>query len=375
MSTAAPSSDPLPRGGPQTLALPSPWRIALLVAALICGVILVRNVVAEAHQVIGWAIASAVTALLLAPVIRLLDRHLPRVVAIVLTFVFVIALSVTVVWAYNASVLDQVAQIRESAPAIAADIEARDDRIGEIARDVGLAEQVDELTERLEESTGTTSDAIRTAAMSAPPYFVSMILTIFLLLFGRRLVDGAMRQLPDRHRGRVEPALHEAGRRTQGYVWGSVAQAAVNGAAIWTAGTLLDVPAVTLVAFFGAVAALVPYLGVVVGWLPVLLLALGTSPLVAVIAAAAVAIALQAVEAVWWRPFVDGRTLHAGPAVIVVVAVLGYGVYGIGAAAVGCVLAILALAFLDQIRPGDDDLPTPFDDPGDEDVTPVPGTV
>lgn len=348
----------------------SPWRVVLSVAVLVWAVIVVRNIVTEAHQVIGWAIASSVAALLLAPVVAVIDRHVPRAVAIVATFVFVIAVAVGVVAAYDVSVRNQVDQIATSAPGIAERIEERDDRIGEIARDVGLAEQVEELTNRLSDAVGSPSDTLRSAALAAPPYFVSMILTIFLLLFGPRIVRGGLDQLSEARRTRLAPALREATRRTQGYVWASAAQAATNAAAILVVGALLDVPAVALVAMFGAVFALVPYVGVVVGWLPVLVLGLGTASLPAVLVAAAVAIALQAAEVIWWRQWVDGRTLHVGPAVVVIVAVLGYGVYGIGASLVACVLAVFGLALADQLQPGDP-LPTPFDDPAGC-VTPSP---
>ena len=56
------------------------------------------------------------------------------------------------------------------------------------------------------------------------------------------------------------------------------------------------------------------------------------------------------------------QTLHVGPAVPVVVAILGYGIYGIGGALYGCVLAVLALAIADQLWPGTE-LPTPLTDP------------
>ena len=68
------------------------------------------------------------------------------------------------------------------------------------------------------------------------------------------------------------------------------------------------------------------------------------------------------VEALWWRDRVDQRSLHVGPAVPIVVAVLGYGIYGIGGALYGCVLAVIALAIADQVWPGTD-LPTPVAEP------------
>ena len=362
MAPAAAPSEPASPGVGRVLVMPPPWRVALLVAALICAVIVTRNIFSEAHQVIGWAVAASVIALLLAPVVTKMDRIMPRAGAIILTFVLVIALAVGVTWLYTWSILDQVAQIQESGPSIAQEIEDRGDGVGEIAREIGLADQVAELADRLDERTGSGSDAIRSAALSAPPYFVSMILTIFLLLFGPQMINGAIDQLRSARRERFRPALNEAARRSQLYVWASIAQGLLNGVCIWVAAILLDLPAAGLLALVGGIGALIPYLGIVVGWLPVLILGIGVAPGPEVALAAAVTVALQLVEAFWWRRRVDQRSLHVGPAVPVVAAVLGYGIYGIGGALYGCVLAVVALAIADQVWPGTD-LPTPVTDP------------
>ncbi len=284
--------------------------------------------------------------------------------AIVLTFLLVAAIGGAVSFVYNESLIDQVDQIQESAPAIAQEIEDRDDRLGEAAREVDLSSKVEELTKRLGEGAGTRTDAIRSAAEAAPPYFISMILTIFLLLFGPRMIDGGLEQFPAQRRTWLRSALFESARRGQIYVWASFAQGIASGLAIAAVGTMLDVPALGLVALFGAIAALVPYVGIVVGWLPVVVLGIGTTPsLWAAVAAGAVAVGLQLIEWRFWRPFVDSRSLHVGPAVPVIVAIFGHGVYGLGGAMYGCVLAVYGLALLDQLTPGDEALPTPIDEP------------
>ena len=347
---------------PEMIAVPPPWRIVVLVVAVICTVIVVRNIFGEAHQVIGWAVAASLIAMLLSPIVRGMDRRMPRALAIVVTFVAVAALGFGVTWLYSSTLLDQVAQIQESGPTVADEIEQRDDQIGQIARDIDLTARVTELTERLDERTGSGNDAIRSAALSAPPYFVSMILTIFLLLFGPQMVQGGLDQLRPERRDRLRPALAEATRRTQIYVWASVAQGVLSGIAIWVVGSWLDVPAIGLVALFGATIATVPYVGVGVGWLPVVLLGLGTASGVQVGVAVGLAAALQVVEWLRWRPFVDERSLHVGPAIPVIVAIVGFGIYGIGGAVYGCIVAVLCLAIADQVSPGNGDLPTPLDD-------------
>ncbi|WP_420453689.1 AI-2E family transporter [Ilumatobacter sp.] len=357
---ATPAPDPLGRVA-DTADRPA-WRTVLLVAAGILAVVAARAVFTSAHQVIGWAVAATTVAVLLAPAVRLADRLLPHGLAIAVTFVAVIALAAGLTWLYSAGVLEQVDLIRSSGPQVAASIEERDDRVGQLARDVGLVDRIEEATERLVEGTGSRGDALRAVALSAPPFFVTMILTVFLLLFGPRMVAGGFAQLGGSRPARLEAALRDGVRRAQIQAWASIAQGVVNGLAVWVAAVAIGVPGARLVALFAGLASLVPYLGIALGWLPVIVAGLGTTGLVGVAVVAVVAIALQLVEARWWRRVVDVRSLHVGPAVVVFVAVVGHAVYGVGGALFSVALAVLALAVSDQLAVGDTPIPTPIDD-------------
>ena len=60
-------------------------------------------------------------------------------------------------------------------------------------------------------------------------------------------------------------------------------------------------------------------------------------------------VALQAVEAAVVRPVVDARTVRVGPTVAVVVALVGFELYGVGGAVYGVALAVIGLAALDEL--------------------------
>ncbi len=98
--------------------------------------------------------------------------------------------------AYVSELQAQVDYLAERGPEIAERIEQRDDRVGDIAREIGLVDRVTELTERLQDRIGTPSDALRDAAMAVPAYLVAFILTIFLLIFGPEMVAAAPRPTP-----------------------------------------------------------------------------------------------------------------------------------------------------------------------------------
>ena len=60
-------------------------------------------------------------------------------------------------------------------------------------------------------------------------------------------------------------------------------------------------------------------------------------------------VALQLVEAAVVRPRVDPRTVRLGPTIALVVALLGFELYGVGGAVYGVALAVIGLAALDAV--------------------------
>jgi hypothetical protein len=96
------------------------------------------------------------------------------------------------------------------------------------------------------------------------------------------------------------------------------------------------------------------------------LLGLGFSSVASVGVLTAVAVALQIVDTLWWRGWVDRRTLHVGPVVPVVVGLLGFEIYGIGGALYAAALAVFALAIADAAATDEEPVPTPIDEWVDE---------
>ena len=339
------------------------WSLAALTAAGILTAVVLIGVFVSANRVLGWAVAAVVMAGLLGPPVRALDRFVPRALAVLITFVAVAAVGVGVGYTAWEGIRTQVDRLRDEAPVAAEGIEARDDRLGALARDIGLVDRVTKITEQLDEHIGTGGEALRSAAESIPPYFVSAVLTVFVLIFGPRIADGGLEQLRDaRRRNRLRRALTDALHRSQAYVWAAIGQAALVGVTVWIGCLLLDVPAPTLIALIGALAALVPYLGIVLAWFPVVVLGLGVAPALQVLLAAGVAVGMQIVEAFWWRERIDEPTVHVGPVVPVGVGLLGYALYGLGGALYSAALAVFLLALADAVATGDDDIPTPVDD-------------
>jgi predicted PurR-regulated permease PerM len=330
-------------------------RLTPATAALIIGTaalaVIARDVFQAAHRVIGWAAAAIVVAALLDLPIDLLARRIGRVAAVALTFVAVAVAAFALVYGVFDDLRDEIERFQDSAPTAAEELETRDDRVGELARDLQLVERTERLVEEIDDRLGGGGgEALLAQAGSLPTYFVGAILTIFLMSYGPRIIRGGLAQIDDEaRRQRAAGILGTALVRSRAAILVMMAQAFVVGLIVAATCEALDLPAPLTVALLGAVLGLIPYLGIALAALPVALLAAGFASVAVAIGVLVAAIAFQAVEALWLRPRVDAVTMRIGAAVPWLAGIVGYSVYGIGGALYGAAYAVFALAIIDAL--------------------------
>lgn len=322
--------------------------VVLVLVALVA-VQLGRGVVDAASQPLGWLAAAATTALVLAPVVELPARWVPRVVAILLTLVLGSVVVATLGAGLFVQVQDQLDQLADDLPAAAAELEegtGTDGVLAELEFTSLVQQLVDQTSERV-----SPDPSVEDAAGTVPAYFVSGVLVIFLLVWARRLADGFLGQIADDdRRDRLERVGTVAIGLTQRYVLASlasaVAVAVIGGGLAWALG--LPTPLVLGVVL--GIASLVPYLGVVVGSLPVLVLSAALEPATTTLAVAAALVVLQAGHTVVTRRTTEAIALRVGPAVLVIAALVGSDLYGIGGALVAVVAGVAVVATVEARR-------------------------
>jgi predicted PurR-regulated permease PerM len=175
------------------------------------------------------------------------------------------------------------------------------------------------------------------------------VLTIFFLIHGRRLLDGAAKQLSPSRSRRARRVAFNVYERSWHYVAGSLAMAAMAGLLAYAVARALELPGASPLAVWMALVDIVPVLGIVLGGLPLVLLAAATSPAWETVLAAAVLLAWQVFETLYLQHKVEARSLHLGPFITVAVGMIGLELYGIGGALIGLVLAVLIGAAADEI--------------------------
>ncbi|MET0326311.1 MAG: AI-2E family transporter [Ilumatobacteraceae bacterium] len=316
---------------------------AALLVVTVVGAFLLRDVFVAAHRTIGWVVACSIIALLIDPLVDVVDRVLPRWIAVIVVLFGVLTVVASVTVGLTNDLLESLDELTTSAPQAARELEEGHDWLAEL--DVGQRVQdfVDDLNGRIRK------DAVSQVAETAPSYLITSILMLFLLAYGRRYFEGFVDQFPESRRDDMRTVGRSAALRGRQYLLVAVALSILNGLIVGSLCWALGFPAAISLGFAVGVFTLMPLIGVLVGGIPALLLGFGLEGWTDGVIVLVVLITLQAFEAAVVRPYVDARTVRVGPTIPIIVALLGFELYGVGGAIYGIALSVIGLAALDAI--------------------------
>lgn len=301
----------------------------------------------SARRPLSWAVACAVVAAVLAPVVERLAERMPRPLAVLVVFQLVGVAVGSLVFGTLQDLDNQVDRLKDTAPEAAAELADSGGVLGDVAADIDLETRVRTLIEELERPSSGVAQGV---ASSAGAWFVSVVLTAFLLSWGPRLGTAGLRQIGDdarrREVGRIVRTAVGTGRR---YLLGTLTLAIVVGILGWAVCDLEGVPAPLALGVAVAAGSVVPGVGVMVGALPAILLEAGLGSGAGSARLALAFVVLQAGHAFALRRVVATRSLVVGPAVVVIALVLGFDAYGVGGAYYGAALAVFGVALVDAV--------------------------
>jgi predicted PurR-regulated permease PerM len=320
-------------------------------AVVMLGLTLVLiGVVTASARVIGWLLVAATLAALLHPVVIVLARRIPRGVALAVVVLVTLGITVGIAYAVVDDLSRQLHELQRAVPRAARELE-RSKRFGKGAREIHLAERakafVDELPERLRG--GDVQSALRSAATRGVAFLATGVLTIFFLIHGPRLLEAAVRQLPQGRRADARRVGMSVYRRWWHYVTGTLVMAAMAGLVAYACASAIDTPGKAPLALWMALLSAIPVVGVVLGAVPLILLAATTASWQGSVGVTAVLLGWQVFEALVLQRRVEERSVHVGPFITVAVAMIGLEVYGIGGALVLLVVVVLVAAILDEV--------------------------
>jgi predicted PurR-regulated permease PerM len=267
----------------------------------------------------------------------------------------------------------ETTRLQRAAPEAAGRLEASA-RFGRAARDFHLRARVQDFVDALPAKLlgGTGAAAFTTNANRVVAVLANFVLTIFLLLYGPRILGAGIRRIGDpARRDRVTNVLLRAYRRAWRYTIGTLGMALASGLFAFLVARVLALPAPAALAVLVGIGSILPFVGIVIGGLPMILLTAGVDPTsykVAVVAG--LLVGYQLFEALLLQPIVHRWSIRFGPALTVVVVMVGFELYGVAGALTGLMVAVLAVAVLDELAP----VVAMEDQVGAEDQIEPPGT-
>jgi predicted PurR-regulated permease PerM len=316
-----------------------------------------------AGTVVLILIAASVLALILAPSVRLLERRIPRGLAILFVYLACFAALVGIGFLLVNPIGDQVSRFQHNLPSI---VHTANRDLANLQRflnrhgiHVHIQQQGQTALDTLQKDILRRSGSIVTFSRNVLSSIVTtgfdlvliFVLSVYLLVYGHQ-IGGLVRRIMPPGDGSPEddyPLLVQ--QAVSGYVRGQLLFSLTMGAsvtlALWVFGVLGIFPAgQSYAVFFGAFYALmefIPYIGPVLGAVPPVLVALFTNPISA-LWLVLLFVGLQQLEGHVVAPQVFRISLRINPILIILALLIGYELYGIG----GALLALPVIAVIRQ---------------------------
>ena len=348
-------------GPPAAAAVVVPRWIQLVLLPV--GLLALWALARAAGTVLLILIVAGVVALILAPTVRLLERMLPRGLAILLVYVacFAVVAGIGVVLA--SPVTSQISRLQHNTPHIVANANKELDSIQRWldARGINVhikaqgQSALDTLQKDVLKRSGDivsfSRDLLSGIVTIGVDLVLVLVLSVYLLVYGRQIGE-LVRGLMPPGDGTPEddyPLLVQ--QAVSGYVRGQLLFSLVMGASATIALEILGLLGIfpagkDYAVFFGAFYGLmefVPYIGPIIGPIPALLVALFQNPISAVWLII-LFVALQQLEGHVVAPQVFRISLRINPIIIILALLIGYQLYGVP----GSLVALPVIAVIRQ---------------------------
>lgn len=353
-------ADPDARGGHVTAAARTetvevhPGTLAgIVITAFALSIVI--SLAGAAKSSLTWIVIGGLLAMALDPVVRSIERRLQirRSLALAMVIVLVVAAANLLIVAFGPRAINEAQDFGRDIPGVV-------ERLGELPLVGGRLRQADasdKVAQWLEDLPSKLSDdpeplvsltrAVLGGALAA---FVTVLVTVALLLDGRRLAATARRLVPDGRRPRFDHTLDVVYRTVGRYFAGSLLLASLTGTALFVGGLAIGVPLTPMVAVWAAVTNLIPQVGGFLGGSMFVLLGLTESPGTA-LACLLYFLVWQQIENHVLHPTIVGDAVNLSPPATMLAALVGGAAAGVPGALVAVPLLGAAKSILLELRP------------------------
>jgi predicted PurR-regulated permease PerM len=309
---------------------------------------------------LGAFVLGAAIAFLIQPAVaRLHGLGIPRVLAIVITFIVIIAAVAGLVLLIVPLVVSEVGQLQRQAPSLAA---AAQDRLNSLQGspiqifgiDVDIKGTTATITSHLREYLlGQAGNAVTIglSALTTLLQLVLMFIVAFLLALDAAAFRRVLRRLvPNDYRTDFDQIWRKVRKMLYAYVRGQLIIAGLIGILSGIACAVLGLPDAVALGMLAGVTALIPYLGPFIGAIPAILVGLAASPLKALLIAA-IYFLISNVILNFVYPKVMGDAVRLSPILVIVAFIAGFSWAGILGMFVAVPIAATLRILFDHIYP------------------------
>jgi predicted PurR-regulated permease PerM len=272
---------------------------------------------------------ALVVALALSPIAARLERRgISHALAVGILALAMVAAMAAFVAVIIPPLTDQILALKQGLFAHRAAIEGRLSRLHPVVATV--VKQILSLPEAPEVASSLRQPLAwgKVAVVGITALLLTVVLTFYLLLDGKRLYAWLLAYVPRRYRDRMATTVPEVSDVVIAYVQGQLITSVIYGAYALAVLEAFRVPAAVPLAFLAAFCDVIPVLGVVVSSVPAVLLAATVSPLTG-LAVLAFYVLYHLMENYWIVPRVYGHRLRLSGLAVLIALVVGGTLQGI----------------------------------------------
>ena len=295
---------------------------------------------------LSWIVLAVFVAVALSGPVNVLARRMPRGLAILLTYLGMLAIPAGILAIIVPTVVREGRGLIDNAPEYASDLQETV-RGSETLRSLdeefriteALNDQASTLPGRAGDAAATLGDVGLGIVNSAFAAITILILSVFLVSSGGKWLSWLINQGPPRHAPRLQRALQGVFTAVGGYVIGALAQATVAGITTWIVLVILDVPNAAALAVIVGLFDLSPLVGATIASIIVGVVTLFNDFPTDTIIWTVWAIIYQQVENTVIQPQIQKRAVDVHPFVVMVSVLFGATLLGVPGALVAIPVA------------------------------------
>ena len=327
--------------------------IPLVILAWLAVLLVVVWLLSHVTHAVLILVLSTVVAFALSPIVDLLDRWLPRLVGIAIAYVFGFSLLLGLLSVVVVSAASETNTLVHNLPAYAARAQSLQPQLVGLLGRFGITQaDLNQLQGRFIEylqgvgsqAAADAFDFVKTVLNAIVDTILVLILSVYLVANGPRMVAWLREHAPRSQAGRANLVISIVNQVVGGYVRGTLTMAVLIGVLVGAGMGVLQVRYALLLGILAFFMEFVPVLGVIISGAVCVIIALFQGWVLALLVVGYFAI-VHVIEGDLIGPRVMARAVGIHPAVALLALVAGSELFGIWGALLGAPIAGLVQAF------------------------------